>query len=102
MRYSLDQLEVFVLVTQTGGFSAAACKLGKTQSTISSAIANLEADWGVQLFDRSSKLAVLTAAGQALLIQAKEILERCKVLEEQASSFNLGVESALTLSIELP
>ncbi|MBB3213399.1 DNA-binding transcriptional LysR family regulator [Herbaspirillum sp. Sphag1AN] len=102
MRYSLDQLEVFVLVTQTGGFSAAARKLGKTQSTISSAIANLEADWGVQLFDRSSKLAVLTAAGQALLIQAKEILERCKVLEGQVSSLNLGVETALTLSIELP
>lgn len=102
MRYSLDQLEVFVLATEAGGFSAAARKLGKTQSTISSAIANLEADWGVQLFDRGSRLAVLTPAGQALLVQAREILERCKVLDGHASSLNLGVESALTLSIEIP
>ena len=84
MRYSLDQLAVFVLATQAGSFSAAARRIGKTQSTISNAISNLEADLGVQLFDRSSKLALLTPAGHALLAQAKEILERCKVFEGQA------------------
>jgi DNA-binding transcriptional LysR family regulator len=102
MRYSLDQLEIFVLATQTGGFSAAARKIGKTQSTVSSAIANLEADWGVQLFDRGSRLAVLTPAGQALLTQTKAILERCKVLEGHARSLNLGMETELTLTIEVP
>lgn len=102
MRYSLDQLEIFVLATQSGGFSAAARKIGKTQSTVSSAIANLEADWGVQLFDRASRLAVLTPEGQALLSQSKEILERCKVLEGHARSLNQGVETELALTIEVP
>jgi DNA-binding transcriptional LysR family regulator len=102
MLYSLDQLEVFVLATQAGGFSAAARQIGKTQSTVSSAIANLEADWGVQLFDRGSRLAMLTPAGQALLIHAKEILARCKALEGHARSLNLGVESELSLTIEVP
>ena len=102
MRYSLDQLEVFVLVTQAGGFSAAARRIGKTQSTISNAIANLEADLEVQLFDRSSKLALLTPEGHALLAQAKEILERCKVFEGHARSLNLGQETSLTLTIAVP
>lgn len=102
MNYSLDQLEVFVLATQTGGFSAAARRLGKSQSTISNAIANLEADLGVSLFDRSSKLATLTPAGHALLAQAKEILERCKVLEGHARSLNQREETELTLTIEVP
>ncbi len=102
MRYSLDQLEVFVLATQAGSFSAAARRIGKTQSTISNAISNLEADLGVQLFDRSSKLALLTPAGHALLAQAKEILERCKVFEGQAKSLNLGQETSLTLATAVP
>lgn len=102
MRYSLDQLEAFVLATQAGGFSAAARRIGKSQSTISNAIANLEADLGVSLFDRSSKLAVLTPAGHALLAQAKEILERCKVLDGHAKSLNLKEETDLTLTIEVP
>lgn len=102
MRYSLDQLEVFVLVTQTGGFSATARKLGKTQSTISCAISNLEADLGVQLFDRGSKQPVLTSAGKALLPHAREILARCSELDGHAGSLNLGEETELTLTIEVP
>ena len=102
MRYSLDQLEIFVLATQAGGFSAAARRIGKTQSTISSAISNLEADLGVQLFDRTSMLAVLTPAGHALLAQAKEVLERCKVFEGHARSLNLDKETSLTLTIAVP
>ena len=102
MHYSLEQLEVFILATQAGGFSAAARRIGKTQSTISNSIANLEADLGVQLFDRSSKLALLTPTGHALLAQAKEILERCKVFEGHARSLNLGQETSLTLIISVP
>ena len=102
MHYSLEQLEVFVLATQAGGFTAAARRIGKTQSTISTAIANLETDLGVQLFDRSSKLALLTPAGHALLAKAKEILERCKVFEGHARSLNLDQETSLTLTIAVP
>ena len=102
MNYSLDQLESFVLATQAGGFSAAARRIGKTQSTLSNAIANLETDLGVQLFDRSSKPAILTPTGHALLAQAKEVLERCKVLEGHARSLNLGQETSLTLTIAAP
>jgi DNA-binding transcriptional LysR family regulator len=102
MRYSLDQLEMFARVVKTGSFSAAARSLGKTQSTISIAIANLEVDWGLALFDRSSKLPVLTPAGRKLLNEAELVLERCLDLESHANNLGELVEPGLTLAIEVP
>ena len=86
MRFSLDQLQVFVAVVQAGSFSAAARRLGRTQSTVSAAIANLEADLGVELFDRSTRIPGLTAAGQKLQLEAEAVLERCLALQGHADS----------------
>ncbi|RML81873.1 Transcriptional regulator, LysR family, partial [Pseudomonas syringae pv. maculicola] len=47
--------------------SAAARRLGKSQSTVSEAISRLEIDLGLALFDRSSKQPVLTDAGRVML-----------------------------------
>ena len=70
MRYSPEALTAFVETVSTGSFSAAARRLRKSQSTVSTAIANLEADLGVTLFDRSSRHPVLTPEGErALLVQ---------------------------------
>lgn len=102
MRYSIEQLEAFVLSAQLGSFSAAARKLGKTQSTISFAIANLEADFGVALFDRSSRNPRLTVKGQKLLIDAAALLERCLSLEGHADNLVGDTVAALTLAIEVP
>ena len=69
MNWTLYQLEAFVLAVNHGSFSAAARKLGRAQSRISTAIANLEVDLGFELFDRSAKLAVLTKHGEDMFIQ---------------------------------
>lgn len=45
MRYSPEALMAFVETVSCGSFSAAARRLRKSQSTISTAIAHLEADW---------------------------------------------------------
>ncbi len=55
MRHSPEALTAFAEAATLGSFSAAARKLGKSQSTVSSAIANLEIDLGLSLFDRSSR-----------------------------------------------
>ncbi|MFI8480132.1 LysR family transcriptional regulator [Pseudomonas sp. NPDC078700] len=102
MRFSLDQLQVFILVVQAGSFSAAARKMGRTQSTVSAAIANLETDLGVLLFDRSSRIPSLTPAGQKLLLQAEAVIERCLALESHADGMAEEVEPSLTLAIEVP
>jgi len=72
MRHSPEALLAFAQAASLGSFSAAARRLGKSQSTISSAIANLEIDLGVTLFDRSSRKPTLTAAGQAMLTSIKQ------------------------------
>ncbi|EQC3254361.1 LysR family transcriptional regulator [Yersinia enterocolitica] len=56
MHYSPEALIAFVEAAALGSFSAAARKLRKSQSTISTAIANLEADLGLTLFDRQARL----------------------------------------------
>ncbi|MDR0281115.1 MAG: LysR family transcriptional regulator [Paucimonas sp.] len=99
MSYSTESLEAFMQAANLGTFSAAARKLGKSQSTISEAIARLEIDLGVELFDRSAKLPVLTEAGRALLQRAEDVLSASERLRQAADLLNAGVESRLTLVI---
>nr|MBA2815315.1 putative membrane protein [Candidatus Pantoea persica] len=44
MRYSLESLEAFVQTVSSGSLSEATCALGKSQSTISMAVAGMEDD----------------------------------------------------------
>ncbi|CAN5116048.1 LysR family transcriptional regulator [soil metagenome] len=71
---NLRQLDSFVQAAELGSFGAAAKALHCTQSTISSRVRELEASWGVELFDRSHHRAVLTPQGQKILPWAKQIL----------------------------
>nr|WP_256717863.1 LysR family transcriptional regulator [Shewanella sp. UCD-KL12] len=77
MNWTLYQLEAFVLSVKHGSFSAAARKLGRAQSRVSTAIANLEIDLGFELFDRSAKLPVLTKLGEDMYIEAQAVLKQC-------------------------
>src|SRR6185436_17211069 len=58
--FTLDQLRALITVSEEGSFSAAARKLHRVQSAVSTAMANLETQVGVALWDRSTKVARLT------------------------------------------
>lgn len=100
VRFSFDQLAVFVAAAREKSFSATGRRLGKTQSAISTAIADLEVDLGVGLFDRSGRYPVLTPEGAALLEEAEAILSRCGSLQERASALTCASEAQLALAIE--
>ena len=70
----LGELKVFVTVAAEHSFSRAAIKLCRTQPAVSQAIRRLEEDLGERLFDRSTKCATLTQAGDALLPEAIRLL----------------------------
>jgi DNA-binding transcriptional LysR family regulator len=72
------RLHAFLAVAQQRGFSRAARALGKTQSSVSQAIAQLERDLGEKLFDRIGRGASLTVAGQLLVGHAEEIFEQMR------------------------
>ena len=70
----LGELKVFVTVATEHSFSRAAIKLCRTQPAVSQAVRRLEEDLGERLFDRSTKSATLTQAGDALLPEAIQLL----------------------------
>ncbi|CAH1691536.1 LysR family transcriptional regulator [Hyphomicrobiales bacterium] len=97
---TLDQIRTFVTIADSGSFRSAAKKLSRVQSGISVAIGNLETALGVALFDRSGHRPVLTAQGQALLGNARDIILRVDVLRAQARGFADGVETELGISVD--
>lgn len=99
MRYSLDALAAFSAAANTGSFSAAARELGKSQSSVSEAIANLEADLNVTLFDRSRRQPELTSVGETLLLHAREVLAANARLDLMANELSGGLETRLTMAL---
>ncbi len=71
----LGELRVFVTIAAEHSFSRAAIKLCRTQPAVSQAIRRLEDDLGERLFDRRTKRATLTRAGDALLPEATRLLQ---------------------------
>jgi DNA-binding transcriptional LysR family regulator len=100
MAYTLDQLLVFVTVSDTGGFSAAARQLNRAQSAVTYAIRALEEESGLLLFDRSGYRAALTDAGRALLPRARQLIADAEDFQRQAQGFAKGLEAGLTIVVE--
>ena len=100
MQWNLDQLGCLLAAADSGSFSAAARRLGKAQSAVSTAIAHLELDLGLTLFDRRRRTPVLTAEGEAVVLEAREILRQCDQLAARANALASGEESRLTLAVD--
>jgi DNA-binding transcriptional LysR family regulator len=100
-RLSLDQLRAFATVAEAGSFSAAATRLRRVQSAVSYAVAQLEQQLGVELFDRSGYRPKLTPAGQALLADARGILERADGIIARSQALAAGLEGELSLSVDV-
>lgn len=99
MHWNLEQIRVFVAVAEGRSFSSVARDLRRAQSAVSTAIALLEEDLGVALFDRSSgRQPRLTLEGAALLEEAREVLRQCQRLEGRAQGLSRGEEARLRLA----
>ncbi len=73
---TLDQLRVFVEVAERGHVTHAAEALHMSQSAASAAIAALETQYQVRLFDRVGRGIQLTEIGRVFLREARALLER--------------------------
>src|SRR4051794_10727841 len=72
---SITQLRAFLLAATRGTFTAAAEELGTTQPAVSELVQKLEAESGLQLFHRSGRRLVLTAAGRELVAWAQRAVD---------------------------
>jgi DNA-binding transcriptional LysR family regulator len=80
----LRQLEYFVAVAEEANFTRAAQRVHISQSGVSAQIRQLERELGQQLFDRSTRVARLTAAGAAALEPARAALAAASRVQEAA------------------
>jgi LysR family carnitine catabolism transcriptional activator len=70
----LRQVEYVVAVVDHGGFTRAAAAVHVSQPSLSQGVRRLEAELGVRLFERIGRGAQLTAAGEAFLGPARQLL----------------------------
>jgi len=99
--YSLDQLRIFIAAADAGSFSAAGRRLNRAQSVVSQTVANLEAQLGVQLFDRTGRYPVPTDSGRALLTEARAVVGGMDLFKARAKSLAGGLEPELSVVVDV-
>jgi DNA-binding transcriptional LysR family regulator len=99
-------LQCLIAIQETGSFLKAAQRLGVNQSIVSMQIKSLEAELGVELFDRSVRPPAMTKAAIAMMRPAREIVVLATTIRDIVSSpealtgqLTLGVIPTATLSL---
>jgi len=82
----LRNLRLFVAVAQLGSFVAAARQANLEPSLVSRSIANLEAQLGVRLFQRSTRKVRITEAGSRFLARILPSLEELERAADEVKS----------------
>lgn len=96
--FELSQLRFFLAVATELNFSRAAKRLNMTQPPLSRQIQLLEHQLGVELFDRTTRSVVLTAAGRRFFIEAQDLLQRAHVAMLNAQKMSQGNIGSVNIS----
>ena len=94
----MDNYRLYIAIVEQGSFSKAAEKLGITQPTVSKQIDRLEEKLGSQLFKRSTRKLILTAAGERYYERAREIDALVKATEHEIRHISNQDESILRIA----
>jgi len=101
MRFTLRQLEVFLATARTENVSRAAESLAMSQSAASSALQELEHQFGVRLFDRVGRRLRLSELGRQLRPQAERLLAQAGAFQQALAGDEIQgrLEIGATLTI---
>lgn len=97
----IRDLEYFLACCEAGSFTAAARQAHIVQSAMSSAIARLERDLGVSLFDRSVTPIALTVHGTALQAGARGILDAVQAARDDVAAASGQIRGTVTMGSTL-
>jgi DNA-binding transcriptional LysR family regulator len=95
----LRQLEYFVAVAHERSFTLAARRLHVVQSAVSAAIASLERDLKVTLFERNAQRVVLTEAGTALLPEALAVMDAVQGARDVVDELGAGMRGSVRVGL---
>lgn len=98
----LDKLRSFVLVADEGNLTRAAKRRHTTPSAVSEHLRQLEEQFGLPLFDRSSRGMELTPEGRKLLPPARQALMQIAELDEIARTLRTQTPTTLMLGLNAP
>src|SRR5260221_12833390 len=98
---TLDQLRSFIAAVDEGSFSAAGRKLRRAQSVVSQTLANLEAQLGVKLFDRSARYPRVTDEGRGLLLDARSVADNVDGFKARARALREGRDPELAVAMDV-
>src|SRR5918997_4334246 len=93
-------LKTFVAVAEELHFGRAAKRLHIAQPAVSGQIRRLEDELGVQLFVRDRRKVILTEAGRAYLKEARPILARVDLAQQEARRAERGEIGSLSFGYE--
>ncbi len=95
-----DALSMMDIIARTGSFAAAARELGKVPSALTYNVRQLEEALDVLLFDRRSRQAQLTAAGEELLREGRRLLLQMDAVANRVQRVAQGWETQLTIAVD--
>lgn len=99
-RVTLEQWRVLQAVVDHGGFAQAAEALSRSQSSVSYMLAKLQEQLGLPVLTIQGRKAQLTAAGEVLLRQSRQLTDDAFKLEERARRLQQGWEPELRLVVD--
>ena len=102
MKTTLDEMQAFVAVVDTGSLTAAAELLGQTVSATSRALGRLEAKLQTTLLRRTTRRLELTEEGATLLEHARAILDSVDAAEEQMAARRMRPAGRLRVDAATP
>ena len=86
MKTTLDELQAFAAVVDSGSITGAAERLGQTVSGVSRSMGRLEKKLDTTLLRRTTRRIALTEEGRAFLLHARAILASIDEAEEQMAA----------------
>lgn len=92
------ELTAFVAVVEAGGFSAAARRIGQSQSVVSKSVGALEKRLGVQLFNRSTRSVTLTDHGRKYYERTKPLLDEMEQADGELMRSTLEISGLVRIA----
>jgi DNA-binding transcriptional LysR family regulator len=95
-----EALAMMDVIARTGSFAAAARELGKVPSALTYNVRQLEDALDVLLFDRRSRQAKFTAAGEELLNEGRRLLDQMDAVANRVKRVATGWETQLSIAVD--
>lgn len=99
MNYTLNQLQIFLKVTQTESITKAAEELHLTQPAVSIQLKNFQAQFDIPLTEVIGRKLFVTDFGREIAIAASEILNQVAAINYKTLAFKGQLSGRLKLSV---